>query len=129
MYHTGDEIGPYSLLRNLGRGAFGEVWLAQKRSTLITTQVAIKLPTNASTDLDLIRREAQVWLTASGHPNVVPVLDAEVYEGQVVIASEYIAGGTLHDWMEARGGKASSVEEAVSFTNGILAGLDYLHRA
>src|SRR5205807_3347326 len=62
-------------------------------------------------------------------PNIVPVMDADVYDGQVVIASEYIAGGNLHAWMHSNGGKAPSIEEAVAMTNGVLAGLDYLHRA
>ncbi len=58
----------------------------------------------------------------------MPVLEAEVYDGQVVIASEYVAGGSLHEWMQAQGGKAPSLEEIVTLTNGILSGLDYLHR-
>jgi predicted ATPase len=133
MFHPGDVIGPYTLVRTLGRGAFGEVWLADRATSLLTTQVALKLPLDSTIDLELIRLEAQVWLRASGHPNIVPVMEAEVYDGQVVIASEYVAGGTLHEWMTQRmaplGGKAPSVEEAVGMANGILAGLDYLHRA
>ena len=131
MFQTGDAIGPYTLLRILGRGASGEVWLAERVSSLITTRVALKLPLDDTADLDLIREEAQVWLRASGHPNIVPVLDAEVYDGQVAIASEYIAGGSLHDWMTERSpsnGREPSNEEAVAMTSGILAGLDYLHQ-
>src|SRR5579872_5336919 len=122
-------IGPYTLLRSLGRGAFGEVWLAERRSSLLTTRVALNLPILAAADIEQIRREAQVWLQASGHPNIVPVLDAEVYDGQVVIASEYIAGGTLTAWLAKHGGAAPSVDAAASKTAAILSGLDYLHRA
>lgn len=128
MFHPVDTIGPYTLVRTIGRGAFGEVWLAEMRSTLLTTQVALKMPLVAENEIDAMRAEAALWLQASGHPNIVPVLNAEVYDGQVVIASEYIAGGSLHDKMQAEGGKASSTEAAVAMANGILAGLDYLHR-
>src|SRR5256714_4142338 len=103
MIQAGDTIGPYTLVRGLGRGAFGEVWLAERRSSLLTTQVALKLPLDARSDLEAVREEAQVWLRASGHTNIVPVLDAEVYDGQVVIASEYVAGGSLADWMTRHG--------------------------
>src|SRR5476651_315778 len=127
MIQAGDNIGPYTLVRRLGRGAFGEVWLAERRSSLLTTQVALKLPIDATTDLDAIRNEAHVWLKASGHTNIVPVMDAEVYDGQVVIASEYIAGGSLTDWLTRHGGKAPSVEAAVVMIRGILAGLEHLH--
>ena len=102
MFHPDDVIGPYTLLRTFGRGGYGEVWLAEKRFSLLTTNAALKLPLVGDTAIETIRQEAALWLQASGHPNVVPVLEAEVYDGQVVIASEYIAGGTLHDWMTQR---------------------------
>src|SRR5207253_2398153 len=90
-------------------------------------------PLVAEHDVEAVRQEAALWLQASGHPNIVPVLDAEVYDGQVVIASEYVAGGSLHEWMTQRvppnAEKAPAVEEAIAIANGILAGLDYLHRA
>jgi len=129
VLQAGDTIGPYTLIRPLGRGAFGEVWLAEKRSSLLTTEVALKFALVAHDDVDSVRTEAALWRRASGHPNVVPVLDAEVYDGQVVIASEYITGGNLHDRMRAMDGALLPVEAVVSITNGILAGLDYLHRA
>ena len=133
MIQAGDSVGPYTLIRILGRGAFGEVWLAERRTALLTTQVALKLPLVADAEFEAVRQEAELWLQASGHPNIVPVLDADVYGGQVVIASEYITGGSLHEWMTLRAkagdSKASSLEEAVTVANGILAGLDYLHRA
>ncbi len=128
MFHPADTIGPYTLVQTIGRGAFGEVWLAEKRSVLLTTQVALKMPLIAENDVETMKQEAALWLQASGHPNIVPVLDADIYDGQVVIASEFIAGGSLHDQMETTSGKAPSVEEAVTVTNGILGGLDYLHR-
>jgi predicted ATPase len=129
MIQPGDTIGPYILVRTLGRGAFGEVWLAERASSLLTTQVALKLPFDAGADLDAIRQEADAWLRASGHPNIVPVLEAEVYDGQVVIASEYVAGGSLADWLAPHGGKAPSVDVAVEITRGILDGLQHLHEA
>jgi predicted ATPase len=129
MIQAGDTIGPYTLIRTLGRGAFGEVWLAERRSSLITTQVALKLPLDANADLEAIRTEAQVWLRASGHPNIVPLIDAEVYAGQVLIASEYVSGGSLQEWLAQHGGKARSVDAAVQMMGGILEGLQHLHES
>jgi len=127
MYHPEDNIGPYKLVRTLGRGAFGEVWLAERSTSMLTTRVAIKLPHEAHNDLDAIRDEAQIWLRASGHPNIVPVLDAEVYDGQVAIASEYVAGGSLEDLLDRSGANSLSPGDSIAMLLGILAGLEHLH--
>jgi len=124
VFHTQQQIGPYTLIQRLGQGGFGQVWLAEKRGSLLTTQVALKLPLDPDPDLNAVQQEAHVWLQASGHPNVPPVIDAEVYNGQVVIVSEYAAGGSLASWLKQHGGKAPSVEAAVTMIAGILAGGD-----
>ncbi len=121
-------IGPYKLVRRIGKGAFGVVWLAEKRSALATTSVAIKIPAEDTIDLDAIKHEASVWVSASGHPNVLPIIDADVYDDNVVIVSEYAPDGTLADWLDRHGGQAPSVDDAVEIMLGILAGLDHLHR-
>ncbi len=111
---TDDTIGPYKLLRVLGRGGYGEVWLAERRTALLTTQVALKLPLVAENEIEVVRQEAAFWLRASGHPDILPVLKADVFDGQVVIASEFMAGDSRHDWMLSNDGKAPSLEEAVA---------------
>ena len=122
---AGQKIGPYTLLKRLGRGGFGEVWLAEKRSELVTKRVAVKLPIDEQVNLKSIRQEATLWEQASGHPNVLPIIDADVYDGQVVIVSEYAPDGSLADLLEKQG--RLSVEKAVETIDGILAGLEYLH--
>lgn len=128
MFKQGDKVGPYELIRRIGKGAFGVVWLAEKRSALATTNVAIKIPAEETIDLDAVKREASVWVSASGHPNVLPIIDADVYGDHVVIVSEYAPDGTLADWLEQHGGRAPSIDEAVDIMVGILGGLDHLHR-
>ncbi len=125
MFHEGQQIGPYYLLRRLGRGGFGDVWLAEKRSQFLTKRVALKLPHDDQVDFDTIQREAALWEEASGHPNVLPIIDAEVYDGQVVIVSEFADGGSLHDKLNSVG--SISTKEAVELTMGILSGLEFLH--
>ena len=127
MYRANDQIGPYTLIRRLGQGASGLVWLAERRGALVTTEVALKLPFDEEANLDSINREAQMWQAATGHPNVLPVIEADMYDGQVIIVSEYASGGTLKDWLDRNGGHAPSSEAAVQMLAGILAGLEHLH--
>jgi serine/threonine protein kinase len=128
MAKPNDRIGPYVLIEKIGRGAFGVVWLAEKQTVLTKTRVALKLPDEEEVDLDAVRQEASLWVQASGHPNVLPIIDADVYGEQVVIVSEYAPDGSLTKWLSAHGGKAPSFEAAVDMTLGILSGLDHLHR-
>jgi serine/threonine protein kinase len=127
MHREGDQLGPYTLVSKVGSGAFGTVWLADRVTPIATTRVALKVPSRDDVDLEAIKHEATTWVQASGHPNVVPIIEANVYDGQIVIASEYIAEGSLEGWLNANGGKAPTVEAAVEMTAGILAGLEHLH--
>src|SRR5271156_2040499 len=106
MLVAGMRIGPYTLEREIGRGSFGSVWLAEHES-LIKRQVAVKLPLPELVDLERLRDEAQTWARASFHPNVVTFLEANTYDGQVVLASEYVAGGSLQEWLHQERAKAS----------------------
>ncbi len=47
----GDLVGPWRLLRELGRGGMGRVWLAERADGLFERQVALKLPRYRSVDL------------------------------------------------------------------------------
>lgn len=125
MYHEGEQIGPYVLVRKLGRGGFGEVWLAEKRSQFLAKKVAVKLLHHDQVDFQTIQREAVLWEEASGHPNVLPIIDADAYGDQVVIVSEYADGGSLSDKLLAEG--KPLVRDAVELTIGILNGLEFLH--
>ncbi|HZS44844.1 MAG TPA: serine/threonine-protein kinase [Blastocatellia bacterium] len=127
MLRKGDQIGPYTLDRKLGRGSFGFVWLAERRTVIATTQVAIKIPIDDDVDINLIRGEAALWAQASGHPNILPIIEANVYEDLVVLVSEYAPDGSLADWLKNYNGAAPSIQAAVEMAAGILAGLQHLH--
>jgi serine/threonine protein kinase len=123
----GQKLGPYVLDKEVGRGTFGVVWLAQRQTQLATTQFALKFPLDPDVDVAAVRKEAALWVRASGHPNIIPVIEAEIYSGQVVIVSEYAREGTLKEWLHRYGGKAPDVYSAVTMCTGILAGLKHLH--
>jgi hypothetical protein len=127
MLRPGDKIGQYVLVRKLGSGAFGTVWLGERRTAITSTLAALKFPLDDAVDLEAVRQEASLWVKASGHPNVLPIIEADIYDGRLVIASEYAPDGSLEAWLRRHGGKAPTVEAAVDIIAGILAGLDHLH--
>ncbi len=127
MLSKGNQIGPYTLVNKIGKGGFGEVWLAERRSAIATTKVALKIPLETEIDLNSIKQEADLWIEASGHPNVLPIVEANIYNDQVIIASEYVSDGSLEDWLRKHNNIAPSVETATEMILGILSGLEHLH--
>jgi serine/threonine-protein kinase len=128
MLRASDKVGPYTLIKKLGAGGFGVVWLAEKRTIFATHKVALKIAHEDKINLEAIKREASLWEQANNHANVLPIFDADVYDGEtVVIASQYAPDGSLEEWLSAHGGQAPSIEVAVEIANGILAGLEHLH--
>lgn len=126
MSLKGKVIGPYTLIKKLGLGGMGEVWLAENRAKFATTKVAVKLPLDEQIDHSLIEQEAQLWAKASGHPNILPIIEANEYDGQIVIVSEYSPDGSLKQLLNDNGGKLP-IEQTVEITIGILKGLAFLH--
>jgi len=125
MFRTGQEIGLYTLIKRIGRGGFGEVWLAERRAKFVTTKVAVKLPLDEQVDHEAIKSEAVLWEKASGHPNVLPIIDADEYDGQVVIVSEYAPDGSLEELLQKQ--DILPTKRAIELTIGILSGLEFLH--
>lgn len=131
MLHTGDEIKDYTLVKFLGKGGFGEVWLAEKKIELADKRVpfALKFISGESRggDIETVKREVNTWIEASGNKQVVSVMDGFQHNDMFVIVSEYADGGSLRQWLRDNGGKAPTVEKAIELMGGVLDGLTHLH--
>ncbi|MCA8941567.1 MAG: protein kinase [Planctomycetes bacterium] len=93
-----ERIGHYSLLRELGRGGQGAVFLA--RDERLGREVALKLipdqgPLSARA-LARFRREAEITAKLD-HPNICTVLDSGRADGFVYIAMRFVDGESLGD--------------------------------
>src|SRR5688572_1556615 len=91
----GQEIGPYRLVRELGSGGMGVVWMAERTDGLINRPVALKLPHGAWKRAGLaerMAREREILATLT-HPNIAHLYDAGVTaDGQPFLAIEYVEG-------------------------------------
>lgn len=68
---AGDRIGPWTLLRRLGRGGGGEVWRATAREH---GDVALKIPVGGKTHLRRFAAECRIMADLAGTAGVMPVL-------------------------------------------------------
>lgn len=95
MQHVGALIGPYELLRPLGRGGMAEVWLARRNDGAYTRDIALKLPLThlpRNVAAERLLRERNV-LAALEHPAIARLYDAGVDAyGQPFLAMEYVHG-------------------------------------
>lgn len=97
---AGDSIGPFVVVRALGRGGMGTVYLAE--DPRLERRVAVKVH-HAMTERAVTRfeREARI-LARLSHPNVVAVHEVGDWEGRLYIAMEYLDGGTARQWLQTR---------------------------
>ncbi|HEX8492435.1 MAG TPA: protein kinase [Pyrinomonadaceae bacterium] len=132
MLDEGDRVRDYTLKKFLGKGSYGEVWLAEREIELSDEGIpfALKFLTDhvgQGVNSETVRNEVKTWIKAGSHFNIVPVFDGFIHGRFLVIVSEYVDGGSLRDWLASNNGKAPSLEKAVEMARGILRGLAHLH--
>lgn len=101
---AGRQVGAYRLVRLLGEGGMGQVWLAERTDGRFEGQVAIKLLGAAlhSDRLERFRREGQL-LGRLSHPCIARLLDAGALPGgQPYLVLEHVAGERVDRWCDRR---------------------------
>ena len=122
----GAQLYKYELLHRIGRGSFGEVWLAHDQA--VNSSYAVKI-LDQGTPIDERLREAQI-----GHQlvsdNLVRVHHADVIEHgskqYMLLAMDYIEGGSIINLANQAG--YLKLPDVIRLGRDILRGLEYLHR-
>ncbi|HPT56452.1 MAG TPA: tetratricopeptide repeat protein [Casimicrobium sp.] len=99
---AGQLVGPYRLIREIGRGGMGVVWLAERADGQHTRQVALKMPLVEHLTWVLAARFARERniLASLEHPGIARLYDAGVdAETQPYIALEYVVGQPITDYV------------------------------
>jgi tetratricopeptide (TPR) repeat protein len=125
--NAGDEIrSQYTLKKEIGSGNYGDVWLAEKQMGFGSGRIEYALKFLRSkdekgVDIEKVRREIATWTKASSHINIISIHDSFIDHGRYVIVSDYADGGSLK-------GKIFSFEQSIKIIEGVLNGLEHLHK-
>jgi serine/threonine protein kinase/Tfp pilus assembly protein PilF len=120
------QLYEYRIVRQLGQGGFGTVYLA--RDTLLDRPVAIKeLALTRQTDEQAFKRFLLEARTAGGlnHPNIVTAYALKVDGPTVYLVMEYVSGGSLRGLLEKHG--KLDIEQAVKIAIDVCEGLAAVH--
>jgi predicted Ser/Thr protein kinase len=121
-------IGPYRLVRELGRGGMGVVYLALRDDGAFRKQVALKLLLRDMVNDEFIQRfkqERQV-LAALDHPNIARILDGgDAPDGMPYYVMEYVEGLPLDKFCDER---RLSLTARIRVFQQVCQSVQYLHQ-
>ena len=123
----GTDFAGYTIVRCLGSGGMGEVYVAQHPR--LPRQDALKvLRPEMSTNQEFrerFLREADLTAALS-HPNIVGVYDRGEFDGQLWISMEYVDGTDVSRLLRSAGGVSD--DQAVAIISAVADALDYAHQ-
>lgn len=126
--HANERLGSYRLLKHIGSGGMGTVWLAERDDETFTKQVAIKLIKRGMDTDDILRRfrnERQV-LARLEHPNIARLIDGGASEGGLpFLVMEYVDGVPIDRYCEQH---ATGINGRLELFRTVCSAVQYAHQ-
>ena len=124
---AGRRVGPYQIVREIGSGGMGRVYLAARADRAYDSQVALKV-VKRGMDTDFIverfRKERQI-LAGLEHPNIARLFDGgTTADGLPYLVMEYVEGEHLLEYCDAR---SLSTAERLELFRTVCAAVSYAH--
>ncbi len=125
---AGRRIGSYELLRELGRGGMGAVYLARRADDEFEHQVALKLiqpGLGSEAIVSRFRRERQI-LARLEHPSIAKLLDGgSTDEGLPYLVMEYVQGEPIDRYCDRQG---FGIKRRLALFRKVCAAVAYAHQ-
>lgn len=115
-------IGRFQILRELGKGGQGAVYLAHDPQ--LDRQVAIKTLRHLGNKTEQLTREARI-VSKLQHPNIIALYDYGEHQGAPYLVYAYVEGKTLAQLLKQE--KILPLTQAADIACGVLEGLAYAH--
>jgi non-specific serine/threonine protein kinase/serine/threonine-protein kinase len=124
---TPDRLGPYRVVREIGRGGMGTVYLAERDDGQFQQRVAIKvIKRGMDTDAVLRRFYAERQILARlQHPNITRLLDGGMFDGRPYFVMEYLEGEPIVDYC---GRLKTSVPRRIALFLAVCDAVEHAHR-
>jgi serine/threonine protein kinase len=121
---SGQRLGKYRLIKQLGAGGFAEVFLGEHQ--YLKQRVAIKVLTIPLDQKESAKflQEAQT-MAALKHPHIVGCSDFDIEQGIPFLVMDYVPGGTLRD--RYPDGSRLPLPEVVNYVGQVAEALQYAH--
>ncbi|MEQ1604772.1 MAG: protein kinase [Pyrinomonadaceae bacterium] len=124
----GRHFGTYAIVREIGHGGMGAVYLAKRTDGEFEQEVALKIVRQSIAEQNMIerfRRERQI-LASLNHPNIAKLLDGGVSEnGEPFLAMEFVEGLTISEYVSNR---TLSINEILTLFIKVCSAAAYAHR-
>jgi serine/threonine-protein kinase len=126
---SGAPFAGYTVVRRLGSGRTGDVYLVQGPGSPGWEALKV-LPPEMSMDGEFRRRFHQETAVLANlfHPHIVGVHDRGEFEGQLWVAMEYVGGVSAAELMADRFPAVAPVGEVLSIIAGVAGALDHAHQ-
>jgi serine/threonine protein kinase/TolB-like protein len=125
---VGRSVGPYRIVREIGRGGMGAVYLAERADDAYEKQVAVKLVTRGLDAEELLRRfrtERQILATLD-HPYIAKLLDGGTAGGGVpYFVMDYVEGCPIDSYCDQR---RLPTAERLQLFRAVCAAVSYAHQ-
>ena len=122
-----DQVGPFRLLREIGRGGLGVVYLAERVGGDFEQRVAVKLIKRGMDSELILKRfyQERRILASLEHANIARLIDGGMLEdGRPYFAMEYIAGVPITTWCDEQ---RATISQRLSLFEQVCRAVQYAH--